>query len=283
MIEGETTIISIEKYDRLKRYISEKGRDGVVIALSGGVDSSTLAALCHRLLGEKSVAVTAISPTYPQEEIEEAKKIAIEIGIKHILIETNELSNENFVRNSENRCYYCKKELLEQLKRVVKRLGFKVIFEGTNFSDLKGHRPGFKAVEELENVYSPWAENNFTKEEIRAIAKMLGLSVYDKPSLACLASRIPFNKKITVDKLKRVEIAENLIKRIAGVKQIRVRDHDGLARIEVGRDERELLFDKKIMDEIARELKRLRFRYITMDLEGYRTGSMLLTLDKYEE
>jgi len=267
-----------EKYEKLKRFIREKGKDGVVIAFSGGVDSSTLTALCHEILGEKAVAVTAISPTYPPEEIEEAKKVAQEIGIKHILIETNELSDENFVRNPENRCYYCKRELLSTLKSVAEKLGFKAVFEGTNFSDLSDHRPGFKAVREMENVYSPWAENRFLKEEIRMIAKSIGLSVSDKPPLACLSSRIPFGERITAERLIRVGKAEQVIRKITGIRQLRVRDHNGLARIEAGKDERRLLFDTEVMDKIADELKKLGFKYVTMDLEGYRTGSMLLTL-----
>jgi uncharacterized protein len=268
-----------QKYEKLRSFIKEKGKDGVVIAFSGGVDSSTLAAICHEILGEKAVAVTAVSQIYPQEEVEEAKKIAKEIGIKHILLETNQLLNEDFVRNPENRCYYCKRELLESLKSLAEKLGFKAVFEGTNYSDLNGHRPGFKAVKEMENVYSPWAENGFTKEEIRIIARQIGLSVSDKPPIACLASRIPFGEKITLEKLSRVEKAESIIRKITQVKQLRVRDHNGLARIEVGKDERQFFFNMKIMDIIAKELKELGFKYVTLDLEGYRSGSMLLTLE----
>lgn len=267
-----------QKYEKLRNFIIEKGRDGVVIAFSGGVDSSTLAAICHEILGEKAVAITAVSPVYPQEEVEEAKRVAEEIGIKHILLETNELLNEDFVRNPENRCYHCKKELLKSLKDVTEKLGFKAIFEGTNYSDLEGHRPGFKAIKEMENVYSPWAENGFTKEEIRTIARRIGLSVSDKPPLACLASRIPFGEKITPEKLNRIEKAEYIIREIAKVRQIRVRDHNGLARVEVGGDERQNFFNTRIMDVIAEELKKLGFKYVTLDLEGYRSGSMLLTL-----
>jgi uncharacterized protein len=268
-----------EKCGKLKCFIKEKGKDGVVIAFSGGVDSSTLAAICHDVLGERAVAVTAKSPTYPPEELEEAKRIAKEIGIKHFIIKTNELSNENFVKNPENRCYYCKKELLDCLKYFAQRLGFKVIFEGTNYSDLSGHRPGFKAIEEVENVFSPWVENEFTKEEIRTLSRKLGLSVYDKPALACLASRIPFGEQITEERLNRVGKAERLIKEITGVRQLRVRDHSGLARIEVGKDERSLFFTIEIIDKIYNELKQLGFKFVTLDLGGYETGSLLRVIN----
>jgi len=272
-----------EKYEKLRRFIEEKGKDGVVIAFSGGVDSSTLAAICYDMLREKAVAVTAKSPTYSSEEMEEAQKIAGEIGIRHHIIETNELSNENFVKNPENRCYYCKKELLECLQDLAKKIGFKSIFEGTNFSDLGGHRPGFKAIKERENVFSPWAETGFTKEEIRTLAQKFELSIHDKPALACLASRIPFGEQITEERLERVGRAELLIKKISGVRQLRVRDHNGLARIEVGRNERVLLFNSGIVDKIVEELKQLGFKFITLDLEGYRTGSMLVAIETKED
>ncbi len=164
------------------------------------------------VLGEKAVAVIAQSPTYTSEELSDAKKIAKEIGIKLFVIETNELENPNFNKNPENRCYFCKKELLTNLICFANELGFKAVFEGTNFSDLKDHRPGFKAVQEAKDVYSPWMINKFTKDEIRQVAKQMGLSVHNKPALACLASRIPFNEKITSEKLIRIERAEQAVK-----------------------------------------------------------------------
>jgi uncharacterized protein len=268
------------KLEQLKHFIKEKGKDGVVIAFSGGVDSSTLAAVSYEVLGERVVAVIAQSPTYTSEELSDAKKIAKDIGIKLYVIETNELLNENFSKNPENRCYYCKKELLESLISFANELGFKAVFEGTNFSDLSEHRPGFQAIKELANVYSPWACNGFRKDEIRAIAKKLKLSVQNKPSLSCLASRIPYNEKITPEKLKRVEKAELSVRKIVSVRQLRVRDHNGLARIEVGKDERGLLCNVEIQEQITTELKKLGFKYVTVDLEGYQTGSMLRTLDE---
>jgi len=264
-----------QKLDELKKFISEKGRDGVVIAFSGGVDSSTLASVSHEVLGKKVVAVIAKSPTYAVEEYKDAKKTAASIGIKLKVIKRDELLNPDFTRNPENRCYYCKKELLKHLSDYAKKIKFKVVFEGTNYSDLYGHRPGFKAVQEAENVYSPWVLTKFSKEEIRQIAKKIGLRVSEKPALACLASRIPFNQEITSEKLRRIENAEQMVKKLTGVKQIRIRDHNGLARIEVLKEERQFFCNIEILDKIALELRKLGFDYVTFDLEGYCSGNML--------
>ena len=268
------------KLEALKCFIEEKGKGGVVIAFSGGVDSSTLAAISHEVLGERAVAVVAHSPTYTSEELREAKIIAKDIGIKFYMIETKELENPDFKRNPENRCYYCKKELLKTLIDYANKIGFKVVFEGTNFSDLNDHRPGFKAVQEAKDVYSPWMVNKFSKDEIRQVAKQMGLSMHDKPALACLASRIPFNVEITAQKLSRIDEAEQVVKTITGVKQVRVRDHNGLARIEVAKSERVMLCSIDVLDKIALALKNLGFKYVTFDLEGYRSGSMLKTLQE---
>jgi uncharacterized protein len=263
------------KLDALKKFIAEKGRDGVVVAFSGGVDSATLAAVSRQVLGERVVAVVAQSPTYTQSELKDAKQVANEIGIKLYITLTDEHNNPDFIKNPENRCYYCKKELLQKLKAFANQHGFAVVFEGTNASDLGEHRPGFKAVQEAQGVYSPLVETGFSKDEVRQVAKNMGLTVYDKPAAACLASRIPFNEPITADKLKRVEEAENAIRDIIKVKQLRVRDHNGIARIEIGPSERQLIFSVDALDLIAVKLKRLGFKYVTFDLEGYRSGSML--------
>jgi uncharacterized protein len=268
------------KLEALKCFIEEKGKDGVAIAFSGGVDSSTLAAVSREVLGEKAVAVVAYSPTYTSEELREAKKIAKTIGIKLYVVKSNELENPDFKRNPENRCYYCKKELLQTLIDYAHKLGVKTVFEGTNFSDLNDHRPGFKAVQEAIDVYSPWMVNKFSKDEIRQVAKQMRLSVHDKPALACLASRISFNQEITAEKLNRIDTAEQAVRTITGIKQVRVRDHNGLARIEVAKLERVLLCSVDILDKIALALKDLGFKYVTVDLEGYRSGSMLKTLDQ---
>lgn len=225
------------------------------------------------------MAVIAKSPTYTSEELQDAKKIAIEIGIKLFIVETNELENPDFNKNPENRCYYCKKELLTNLIAFAHELGFKAVFEGTNFSDLSDHRPGFKAVQEVKDVFSPWMLNGFTKNEIRQVAKQMRLSVHDKPALACLASRIPFNQQITAEKLNRIDKAEQAVRKITGVRTVRVRDHNGLARIEVAKTERALICSMEVLDKVAIELKALGFAYVTFDLEGYCSGSMLKTLN----
>ena len=268
-----------QKLEELKSYIADKGKNGVVIAYSGGVDSTTLAAISHQLLGEKAVAVIAHSPTYTAEEMRAAKRTALSIGVTLYVTLTNELQNEDFAKNPENRCYFCKKELLLKLKAFAGGHGFGAVFDGTNFSDLGEHRPGFKAVQEVEGVYSPWVVCKFSKNEIRQVAKNLGLSVHDKPASPCLASRIPFNERITAEKLERIEKAENAIRQIVNVGELRVRDHNGLVRIEVAKDEMTLFFDADVLERVAMELKRLGFRYVTFDLEGYRSGSMLKSVD----
>jgi uncharacterized protein len=256
----------------LKEFI--KSFDSVVIAFSGGVDSSTLSAICYNVLKDKAVAVTAISPTTPSREIKEAVKIAKEIGIKHEFIDIYELESEGFVQNSPNRCYYCKKHLISALVGYAKERGYSAVFEGTNASELDGHRPGYKAVKEFSNVYSPWAEFGFTKEKIREMAKMMGYSFYDKPSQACLASRIPFGSQIDEEKLRMIDEAESMVIEIAKVRQIRIRNFDGMAIIEVGREERQKLMDETVMDEITEKLKKIGFKYVLLDLEGYRTGKL---------
>jgi len=263
------------KLEELKQFIADKGRNGVVIAFSGGVDSATLAALSHQVLGSKAVAVIAQSPTYTADELREAKKVARQIGIQLYVALTAELENEDFAKNPPNRCYYCKKELLQKLLTFGRDHNLAAVFEGTNLSDLSDHRPGFQAVLETDSVYSPWVVCKFGKEEIRQIAKNLGLNVYDKPSQPCLATRIPYNERITAERLKRVEAAEQAIRRIVGVQVLRVRDHNGIARIEVGESERSLFFKPDIFDMVAVALKKLGFKYVTLDLEGYRRGSML--------
>lgn len=243
------------------------------MAFSGGVDSSLVAAAAKMALGDRALAVTADSKTLPLGELEEARKVAEAIGIRHKVIKVDELENPRFAANPPDRCYHCKKELLTHLKEIATQEGFEAVVEGTNAEDLRGHRPGALALRE-EEVISPLAEAGLGKAEIRALASALNLPTAHKPSGACLSSRFPYGEKITLERLERVAAAEETIKRLVEVGQLRVRDHGDVARIEVSPEERCLFFDGSLMDRVAGELRRLGFVYVTLDLKGYRTGSM---------
>ncbi|WP_456370236.1 ATP-dependent sacrificial sulfur transferase LarE [Geoglobus sp.] len=262
----------MEKLERLKSFIAEF--ESVAVAFSGGVDSATLLAVSREVLGERVVAVTARSPTAPSRDLKDARRFAEEIGVRHVFIELNELEDENFRKNPPNRCYFCKRMLLSRITEFAGREGIQAVFEGTNADELRGHRPGYKAIAEFDNVYSPWAMFGFNKDEIRAIARSMGYEFADKPSMACLSSRIPFGMEIDEDRLRRIDAAENLVIAIAGVKQVRVRDFGENAVIEVGREERNRIFSEGIADRIVEELRKLGYRNVLMDLEGYRTGKL---------
>jgi len=244
----------------------------VIVAFSGGVDSSLMVSLAKDVC-ERVLAVTVDSQIIPPEEVERAKQVAREVGVEHTVIWIDRLNHSRFVANPSNRCYYCKKELSKTLKRIANEKGYELIVEGTNVSDVVGHRPGALALKE-EGVLSPYLMAGVTKEEIRLVARERGLSVHNQPSMACLASRIPYGESITEEKLNRIAESERYIKQLCGVRIIRVRSHGELARIEVGRDEREKLFSTDILDKIAKRMKELGFKYCTLDLEGYRTGAM---------
>ncbi|MHA1617452.1 MAG: ATP-dependent sacrificial sulfur transferase LarE [Candidatus Njordarchaeales archaeon] len=262
-----------EKFRELIKWYKEI-EGPVIVAFSGGVDSSVILATAALALGsDKVIAVTSTSPIHPEEDLEWAKKIASMLNVKHILIRTNELSDPNFVRNPPERCYYCKKNLIKQLKNIAKQYNAEAIVEGTNASDLHEHRPGFLALKE-EGVKSPLAETGITKEEARTIARILGLPNFNRPSMACLASRIPYGEYISPERLRRIALAEKTIKELVGIRQLRVRDHGYIARIEVGRDERQKLFNEELMDKIAYELMKLGYKFVTLDLLGYRSGSL---------
>jgi len=250
-----------------------EGKNGVLVALSGGVDSALVAYSAYAKLGKLAIAVTADYKTLAQEELEYAKKISSEIGIKHIVIEYNELDNESFVKNDNNRCFYCRSELSEHLLEIAKEFGSDMIVDGTNIDDLGDYRPGVLALHE-NGIRSPLAETGFSKKIVRETAKSVGLSVYDKPSNSCLASRIPWGQSVTAERLARIEIGEKIIKQLTGAKQVRVRDMDGTAKIEVGVDELYLLESDTLLQKIKDQLKLISFEDVSVDPEGYRPGKI---------
>jgi uncharacterized protein len=250
-----------------------KGKNGVLVAFSGGVDSTLVAYAAHRVLGDRALAVTADSVTLPPGELEEAVKTANLIGIRHKIVKVNELNEPEFANNPPDRCYYCKRSLLRTLSKIAETEGLELLVDGSNADDYRDFRPGLKALREFK-VRSPLAELGFTKNDVRFVSRSIGLPTADKPSMACLASRIPYGMKITYDKLRRVSEAEDYIKKLTGVKQIRVRDHDTIARIEVGRDERKMFFNEELMDSIWAKLRSLGYVYVALDLYGYKSGSL---------
>lgn len=254
------------------------GKNKTLVALSGGVDSALVAYASYRSLGDLSVAVTADYKTLSQEELESAKKICSEIGIRHIVIEYNELDNPDFVKNDKNRCFHCRTQLAAYLTKIAKYEGAGVIVDGTNLDDLGEYRPGIHALRE-NGVQSPLVEIGFTKMEIRNFSREAGLSVYDKPSNSCLASRIPWGHKVTAEKLSRIEKSENAVKQLFGARQVRVRDLGKEAKIEVGQNELHLFLDLQKVSILNERLKEIGFESISIDREGYRPGKLNVIVD----
>jgi len=258
-----------EKLERLKSLLKELGK--VTVAYSGGVDSTFLLKVSKEVLKDNVLAVTLVSPLFPKKEIEEAKKIAETLGVKHIIVEDDSiLQNPEFINNPPERCYICKKINFKKILEISKENNIEYVIEGSNADDLKDYRPGRLAIKEL-GIRSPLLEIGLTKSEIRKLSQMFGLPTYDKPSLACLATRIPYGEKIEKERLKRIELSEEFI-RCLGIRQVRVRDHNNIARIEI--EDKDFYLIISLKDKIIKELKRLGYKYITLDLEGYRTGSM---------
>ncbi|MFX0182657.1 MAG: ATP-dependent sacrificial sulfur transferase LarE [Candidatus Hodarchaeota archaeon] len=270
-VQSETKLIPElqMKLDQLKKYFTDKI---VIVAYSGGVDSSVLAEAGYRF-AKRMIAITADSPTVLPGEVDEAVQIAKQRNWEHRVIKINELKDEEFVANPHNRCYYCKKGLSKELKKIASEVNADFIVEGTNVSEVKGHRPGLQALKE-NYIDSPLLLSELTKDEIRELAVYFGLQNADKPSLACLSSRFPTGVRITHKKLRRLGLAERYILDTYNIRVLRVRDHEGLARIEVAPEEREKLLSPEILDDLHRKLKEIGFRYIAIDCAGYRTGSL---------
>ena len=262
--------------NQLLKWFSHKEK--VLVSLSGGVDSALVAYAANKTLGKNAIAVTADYKTLSSEELDSAKLVASEIGITHHLIEYSELENENFVKNDNKRCFYCREELSTELIKFANSLRIKTIVDGTQSDDMGDYRPGIDALHG-NGIRSPLLEVKFTKKLVRKIAKQVGLSIYDKPSNSCLASRIPWGQRVTAEKLVRIELAEKIIKQKTNIKQVRVRDIDGLARIEVESSQIKLLDDVVTKNEIFSQLKIIGFSNVEINPNGYVSGNLNIILE----
>jgi len=259
------------KFVRLQEIFQSMGK--VLVAFSGGVDSSLLLKVAQDTLGDKNVlAVTALSPLYPERELSGVKKLIQTLGTRHRLIESNELEIPRFSKNPPNRCYYCKQKLFRELLAIATEESIPFVVEGSTLDDDQDHRPGRVAIQEL-GVRSPLKEGAFTKTEIRELSRALGLYNWDKPSFACLASRFPYGEEITEKGLRMVDEAEDFLFQL-GFKQVRVRHYGNLARIELLKEEMEHLMNGSLREKVVKRLKKIGYHYVTLDLQGFRSGSM---------
>ena len=264
-----------EKYNKLNAELKSLG--SALVAFSGGVDSTFLLKAAIDVLGDKVIAVTAKSLSFPERELAKAVEIAKILKVKHIIIESSELKNPAYKKNDLNRCYYCKSALFEELKKMALKEGLNFILDGQNYDDIGDYRPGAKAAEEA-GVRSPLKESAMTKNDIRVLSKSLGLPNWDSPSFACLASRIPYGTEINNDIISKIDILENFLLNL-GFIQVRVRHHEKIARIEVAEEEMSKFDSADTRMQIVGEFKKKGYLYITLDLEGYKTGSMNKVLD----
>jgi pyridinium-3,5-biscarboxylic acid mononucleotide sulfurtransferase len=265
-----------QKWDHLKALLHDM--HGAVLAYSGGVDSSLLLRAAAEVMGTNLIAVTAVSETYPKGELTQAQEFARSLGVTHRIMRTEEMASEDFARNPPDRCYHCKKELFEKLRQLAATEGVSYVMDGSNADDLKDHRPGRMAAAEF-SVRSPLLEAGFSKAEVRERARALGLRVWDKPSLACLSSRIPYGTRITSGLIRTIDAAEDHL-RAFGFAQARVRHHGDIARIEVMPEDFAKLLSPGVTEKIAVRFRELGYVYVCLDIEGYRTGSLNEGLDR---
>jgi uncharacterized protein len=278
-VQTAALIDASQKEERLAEILKEL--NSVVVGFSGGVDSAYLAYMANRILGKKALCVTAISPSYPTFQKKETADFVNRYQLNHLVIESEELDNPEYRENSPNRCYFCKTELFAKLQTLAQEKGFETVIDGTNFDDLGDFRPGRRAAQEY-SVRSPLLDAQMTKLDIRELSRRASLPTWDKPALPCLSSRFPYGTSISAEKLSVVDQGENVLRHF-GFRVFRVRFHEELVRLEFSPEELSKALNMTMVEILRREFKALGFKYVTIDLEGYRSGSLNEVLPLYKK